>query len=318
MKWIVCFCLFVLSICGLEPPQPIQGVPNVLSQSFVLVAGNTEYVFTFPEEWGMGDASAVESEGNFILFPIQGGYGCSVKVSQFESEQIAKEGMERLKKGFVKMSPLSDGFEAVIGNAKYACYVMDRYVSEIWYSLPKRKIFNTNVWQQLKHCLSVSSLGKVTSSDEEWVAVKEIPFKGWICNHPNNQLHVLLESRLGRVIPSQNRDQPYLLQIKDWQSSGYFYIQWDQKNLDCFDSYKAHLNEMKAHILSLGEGQKFEKDPSFVKEDQIAVLRGKPYTLVSLSGDEFLFGFALKNTIFGDFRSADFDSYVKQVKWWRD
>ena len=130
-------------------------------------------------------------------------------------------------------------------------------------------------------------------------------------------MHVLYQSRIvDQIRPNRNSKFPYLLQINDLDGLGYFYIKWDQKDLEKLKPYQEHLNQMILHILSLEKGQKFEKEPKFNKEEGWALLQGNPYTVISLSGDGFLFGFALKNR--NMWRNLDFNSYIQRVKWWTD
>jgi hypothetical protein len=319
MKWKLSMLIAALSIqlAALDPPKPISGIPNVLAgKQFSLTAGRTAYVFAFPEGWGMGDTSAVESQGRFTLFPKEGGYGCAIDIDRFDNETLAKDEADRISRTFSSVQDLPDGFESVQKTARYACRVSGVYLVQIWYVLPKRSREQQAIWEKLKACVRVSEEKKkeAPAAPEEGGLLVEVPWKGWLCNHPNGLLHVLVERNLFyKTVPNLGSDKKYLLEIGDMHSSGFFYMKWDEKNSK--ESLQAHLDEIRADVQSFEKKQSCESAAVFPDEEKWAYLRGDPYTLISVAGDGFLFGFALKNTSWG--RSFKVNEYVNRVGWYR-
>ncbi len=264
----------------------------------------------------MGETSASEISGHFNLFPNEGGYGCSVQIDRFDNETLAKDEADRLSRTFSSVNDLSDGFESVSEKARYACRVSGLYVVQTGYSVSKASSQDAAIWEKLKLCVSVSEDKTLESLGEKWVAVQEIKWKGWVCNHPNNQLHVLCKNNMfSPTKPNQDSSKKYLLEIGDMQSSGFFYVKWDQQNLDISKPYEEHLNEIKADILNIEKKQSCERNIVFDQKQGWAFLRGNPYTLISLSGDGFLFGFALKST--HAVIPFNVNDYVKRVEWYK-
>jgi hypothetical protein len=318
VKFILFVCLLALHMFALDPPPPVKGVPTFFSgKNFTTQSGDTIFSFAFPANWGIGRTSASGDSASFTLFPQDGSFGSVVEIQRFSNEMLANQEVERLKATFKSTSPIDNGFESMLKKAYYACYTNELYVVQIWYSLAsKRSAQSDTNWSQLKQCVSVSEAKKEVK-DETWTPVKEIPRQGWVCNHPNNQLHVLLKSNyISPTKPNQDLKANYLLEIGDINSSGFFFVKWDQENLKSVTPYELHLKEMKAEILKLESGQKFEGRSEIMQEEGWAFLRGSPYTIVSISGEEFLFGFALKNN--NKFISFDINDYIKRVEWWKD
>ncbi len=309
------------SLFAIDPPSPIKGSPNIFAgKQFSTMAGDTLFVFTFPENWGMGNTSASKDQGHFILFPKEGGFGCSIHVDRFMDCETASEEQGRLKEDCSHPVEISKGFEVVMKKACYACLVNGPYLIQIWYSLPKLSAKEMAIWEKLRECISVSEERKPEKKEgsREWVAVEELVREGWVCHHPNNQLHVLYKSWGGvdRCKINGDLSRSYLLTIGDIFSSGYFYIKWDQEDLAISEPYERHLDEMKVDIVKGEKSQRFQRKMQFNAEEGWALLDGTPYTLLSLSGDGFLFGFALKNE--RSFNSIKLNDYVKRVVWWVD
>ena len=324
MKKIAVFlslsCLVATNLFPLDPPKPVKNTPNIISSSgkSFFRAGGTVLQVSCPEGWGVGDLFASQDYSHFSLFPNQGGFGCTVTVNRFANEGEAQEEALRLKSTFSNALDLSNGFEATFKSAWYACQVEGLFVVQMWYSLPKKNPEHEALWQKMKQCLAVSSAqAPVVSPSTEWKPAIEAPWKGWVCNHPSNKLHVLLKcTPVEKVAYNLDLSKAYLFAIGDLRASGFFYIKWDQVELDKVAPYEQHLKEMAADILKMEKTQTFAKDLTSDLQGGWSLRNGNPYTLITFSGDGFLFGFALKQK--NQFVSYDFNDYIKRVEWWVD
>ena len=312
-RWFfLLMCLAGAHLFALTPPSPIQATPSLtFGKQFSTTAGGTTYLFVIPG-WGMKEVSAQKNQGYFTLFPKEGGFGCSMQVNRHADLLTAEQEVMRLKETFEDTTDLSDGFEASFKKGRYACRTNGLFVIQIWYVLPNFSMEANATWEALRNCITVSE--RDMEAPEEWVAVKEIPWKGFRCNHPEKDSYVMFNSEISdRVKINDNPSIKHLLSLRDIKNSGFFYIQWNQENLDTLAPYERHLAEIKEEILSLEKGQKFDKKIQFNAKDEWALLDGYPYALITLSGDGFLFGFALKANFRG--QSIDFNPYIKKISW---
>lgn len=235
-------------------------------------------------------------------------------MNQFETEALASAEVERLRSTFSSTKSLLNGFESELKNAWYASYTNENYVAQIWYVVPKKSNENRVHWENLKHSISIEKEKRKTT-EINGIDMEEVPHKGWVFNHPEDKLYVMFKNDfINPSKPCQDPDKAYLLSIGDMDSSGYFYLKWNSEDPDTRAPYDKHLDELKADVLKLEPNQTFEKNSVYVEEEQWAFLRGSPYTIISLSGDGFLFGFALKNK--GWRNTFDLNKYLKRVEWW--
>lgn len=311
-------CLFILTnaVFALNPPAPIKGSASFITgKQFVTTAGQTTFSLKLPEGWGVGEMSALpNSTSHFTIFPAKGGYGGSIQVDRFNQPN---EEVSRLRQTFSKITDMPDGFEVTFPKAWYACRVQGMYVIQIWYSLPKATQ-KPPIWDQFKQCLSVTETNQqISQAPEKWEPITEIPFRGWACNHPNKKLHVLVRSNpIDFAKPSENMDKKHVLQVGSSFGSGFFYIKWDQEKLDTQEPFAAHLKEMEDDLFSFEKSQRFESSCQYDLTGGFASRIGYPYTILSVSGDGFLFGFALKST--KDWRALEFNDFVRRINWWED
>lgn len=315
--------MFVLSALlfsqafAIPPPKPIEGSASIVSKSFSTSAGDFSFDFNFPSGWGMGEMHAsAEGWGSFHLFPVNGGIGCSIEITKFDNANLAKNALQDFRKTFKSTSKLQDGFEVELPKAFYACRAKGDHLIQIWYSMSKKKKEHAKNWESLKNCVSVSLLSKAPLHDkeQEFLPVVESPIYGWICNHPNNQLRVIFDSHpFYTCIANVDNSAAYLLQIKHRKCHGFFYVKWDQTGLDKSEPYHEHLQEMLQDVLKIEPDQQFSQAPEFNLKDGYAILYGNPYGLVTLSGDGFLFGFAVKAQ--EPHSSYDINDLIKRIKW---
>jgi hypothetical protein len=141
-------------------------------------------------------------------------------------------------------------------------------------------------------------------------------------NHPEGKLRVIFETfPLIKCMPRQNSNASYLLQFEGNRASGFLYVKWDQnvwdqKVSEDHEPYLIHLQEMMLDIFVIEPNQEFEQEPEYYLKDGYAICRGTPYGLITLSGDGFLFGFAVKDT--HPLINHDIADYVDRVKWQKD
>jgi len=143
-----------------------------------------------------------------------------------------------------------------------------------------------------------------------------IPKRGWICYRPESKQGVLLQSKgKFRTKANTNKSMTYLLEVEDRNCTGFFYILWNQVGTNQRPTHEAFLGEMKDELLKNIEGQAFEKKITFHNQRKsIGSLKGTPYSLITVEGDGFLFGFALKQT--RKLGSYDPSRLISRVQYW--
>jgi hypothetical protein len=305
---------------ALPTPKPIKGSAAIVSKSFSAGAGEFVFDFKFPSGWGMGQMQASPNgSGFFQLFPVNGGVGCSIEITKYDHADLAKDALHDIRETFEKITKIQDGFEVSLSKAYYSCRINGDHLIQIWYSLPKKKKEHTKTWEQLKNCVSISHAGHPSLQDKEreFLPVVELPLRGWVCNHPNNNLHVIFESYpIFTCTPNKESSSISLLKFKDIKSSGFFYVKWDQTDLDKNEPYQEHLQEMLQDILKIEPNQQVLQAQEFDLKEGYAILRGNPYGLITLSGDGFLFGFAVKSE--NSSIRYDINDHIKRIKWQKD
>lgn len=311
------FYLLTLPLFALEPIKPNEGSPGWISEDpFITQAGQTTFTIHLPTGWGLGEVSTQEEGGYFALFPAPSGFGCVLEVERFDAVEDAQEELDRLKNSFSKTQALLSGFETVTSHFAYACQLQGHFLIEIWYALPPQVVLDPATWDHLKHCLNVTESSHTFF--QSWAPVQEIPGEGWVCSHPQEPLHVLFEKDLAYPsFPNETPQRTYLLQISDRNHTGFFYLKWrDAEEIDSFAPFAEHLQEMAEDVFQQEKNQQFHEELHYQAEEGWAFVQGTPYSLLTLSGDRFLVGLALKNQI--DDSLPDFDALLQRISWWID
>lgn len=318
-KILVHICLLSICLCSravaLPIPKPIEGSASIISPSFTTTAGDFSFSITLPAGWGIGEMQVSHTGcGSFHLFPTNGGIGCSMEISSFDQAALARESLESFRRTFKSVSEIEGGFEVELSKAFYACRLQGEQLIQIWYSLPKKKKEHVKNWKMLKNCLSLSRKLAIEQAPQEWLPIVQSPFHGWICHHPHNDLRVMFDpGPLYTGTANTDDAKNYLLEFKSWQCQGFFYVKWDLPNLDKDEPYHEHLQEMLQDVLAIAPTQTVLQDPELNLQEGYAILQGSPYTLVTLSGDGFLFGFAVK--VLPLTMSYDINTLIRAIKW---
>jgi hypothetical protein len=311
MKRLALLMLLVLPIFGLEPPKPFKGVGTNMSLGF------SQMDIKIIDGWNIDTTDlSIGKEANFKIVPSQSGWGCQVHINAFNDDYEANAEVNRLKSTFQGTFYMPDGFEAKVKESRYACRQQGSHVIQIWYPLPHKRDFSENVWNAIKNGVSLVEKNQ-QKEPVQWVAVTEHPGEGLVCHHPNNKLHVLYKkSFTDRASPNHDANKKYMLSFSDRISSGYFYVKWDQESLSTKEPYDNHLGEIRSDILAIEPDQKFEDSVNYDLEYGAGFQKGSPYSILTVYGDGFLFGFAVKPIM--TFRSLDWMDFIKKVAWWQD
>ena len=138
--------------------------------------------------------------------------------------------------------------------------------------------------------------------------------KGYWCHHPDNKLHVLFETFPGPMSCVINDDDSmtHYLKFDEFRCSGYFFIKWDQNRFDQEVTYSDHLATMVAEIKKIEANQTVASKTEFDLKQHYGLLPGSPYGFITIAGDGFLFGFAVKGK---EGFSYDINSLIRRVKW---
>ena len=319
-----CCLLTTTQVSSLTVPAPIEGTPNITSRSdFVISAGSYIYHFKFPEGWGLGQTNASRDGHSFFeLFPPNTGYGCSIEVESFDDEVQAQKALGQLCNAFNTVTQLENGFEVDLPKAWYSCRLQGTQVVQMWYSLPEKQPEHISFWTALENCLTLETESKSKDNEAEEFApvtrVKGIKHE-WLCNHPNGKLHVLFQAGFTMNCTPNTADvsgSHHLAFSDTFGEEGFFFVKWDQIDLDNPRPYAEHLNEILHDVLKVTPTQKVATNPTFNLEEGNAVLSGAPYTLISLGGDGFLFGFAVRTK--RPFQHPDLNGLNRKVKWYTD
>jgi hypothetical protein len=307
MKRVLFALLLTGAVFAVEIPQPVRGSAMMIGgKQFTSVAGDTAFVFTFPQGWGIGNMSAGKEGGSFDLMPAQTGYGAQVWTTLFGDAAQANERLSKIKATLSGTQELTGGFEIKFPKAWYSVQVQDQALIEIWYSLPKIKPENEQIWNQLKTCIAVKKEEKNSQAFKS-------PFEE-VFDAPNKKLHVMIKTHGAGKKLNEDPKLSHLLKFNDPSVSAFFFIKWNQQKLDVKEPFTAHLKEMQAEISAMVKEQKFASNDTYDLKDGWAFRQGNPYSLITLSGDGFLFGFAYqgKTSVF------DINNYIRRVEWWTD
>ena len=310
MKKMFLMCLIAGSLFALEPPEPITGESSWTSSKELSIAiGDANLKFNLPGGWGIGETSmSAGKSGYFTLYPTKGGYGCAIGIEPMKSVADLEARMALQKESFLQTMDLEDGFEAQIGPARYSCRKNDLFLIETWYVLLGESSEADSVWQALKSCISVAPQRVVQPFFDDTESMHE-----WKFNHPARTHQVLLKKSIMETCQvNPNPDGQYLVGMDSYSHTAYFYLKWNQENLDTLAPFKDQLDEMQEEILALMPSQRFEKNYRYDQEEGWAILKGRPYSLISLSGEGFLFGFAIRSkSVF----NVDLTDFIKRVSW---
>ncbi len=325
-KFVVLSCIVFSQAFALNPPKPTKGQAGFsATKELTLGAGGYTFSFNLPAGWGIGDTSlGANGISSFQLFPINEGYGCSIEIKHYDTDDQAKQASQKIRKTFDTTKKLSDGFEVELSKAWYACRIDNKHLIQIWYSLPKKKSEHAKIWNALKSCVTIYQSAALQSSDiseNKYEPITFSPGEGWFCHHPDNKLHVLFEqstSHLWGVTCSRNTDSSasYQLKFSDRKSSGFFFVKWDQANLDTSAPYQVHLDEMLLDVKKIEPAQTVDKSPTFNLEKKYAIWRGYPYGFITIAGDGFLYGFSIKQN--NEHIESDINAILKCIKWIKD
>jgi len=311
-------CLTVSSLLALDPPKPIQGFPSIMTKEYSMGMGQSLFTFKLPAGWGLGDVLAsAGGPSHFTLFPQSGGDGCVIDIRRFDSEDAAQEALKLIKKTFKNVTAFDNGFEVELKKSWYRSTTSGEYLIETWYSLAKKKKDSLQNWQALKSCLVISPIDAQASQDPavDRPAVEKAA-QGWVCHHPENKVDLFFETfPMITAIKNEEESRLYLLAFEEFRVSGYFFVKWDQTNLNMEDPYQEHLKEIFQDVSKLDPSQAKTGKAYFDLEQGYGYLPGQPYNIITVTGDKFLFGFAFKSK--NPFNKYDVNDLIKRVNWVR-
>ena len=161
-----------------------------------------------------------------------------------------------------------------------------------------------------------SSFQDVINLDEEepqaLPPITEMPLVGWCFQHSNQKLQVIFECYPDlSCVPNYEPCPSYLLQFEDSRGSGFLYIKWDPSACPSKNTFKHNLEEMLLDIARLEPNEITADDYEYDLNQGYGILKGSPYGLISLSGDCFLFGFAVKAKL----HPYDINDLIHRIKW---
>ncbi|MCB1116486.1 MAG: hypothetical protein KDK71_08455 [Chlamydiia bacterium] len=298
MKWFICVFLFCAQTFALQPPSPRISEATIQSRNNTFSSGDFSYIFSFPEGWGLADnICRPDGTAQFTIAPIRKGPSCTITVSNFPSEKEAQDELIHQSGTFNQTSEIEDGFEAKVSSGWYACRRKGTQLIQSWYLVPKKlmgahSLLAWNALKVLPKLEKARGLDEIDFSDPSPVFVKN---KGWVSKHPEKNLFVIYTETfpMSRVEPNKKSDRLYSLHITEMRKEAFFYLSWNPSPHDHERIYTTFLEEMMADLQKSQKNQSFGK-PSIHMDKSYALLPGYPYTLVALSGDDFLFGFAVK------------------------
>jgi hypothetical protein len=337
-RFIVLFLFIAIlstsSADAMNAPKPFKGTASIISgkSHYQLTSGNTQFLFNTPEGWGIGSLSlSANAVSHVELLPISNGYGCSYEIEPYASQEDALSAMQGLKNTFSSTTSRNNGFEVALKSAWFSCQAIDGYLVQIWYSLPKKKKNSETVWNGLKNALTITRLetktvdnqidkepqdnqtvSKETKNDRPLV---EGAFGRWVCHHPENKVDVFLNDCFFGTINRDNSNRLYLIEFRDIDGSGYFFIKWDQNDFTDTIPFVEHIQEICDDIQKDHPTQKITSTASYnVRPNNgYGIAQGSPYHIVTVAGDGFLFGFAYN--LNNNFRDYDVNKLVQKVSW---
>lgn len=309
-------CFLFSSANCVSPPKSITGHPSILCPKFS--AGSGPYVFEIdlPAKWGIGNFS-VSPDGTayFELYPGTGGNGCIVEIQHYNNDDEATNALNKFRNKYKKTTDLVDGFETELSKAWLSCRVNGEFVIKTWYSLPKKNSKHKAHWENLKNCTNitnvVNSIDKISETLPREQAKKTMD--GWIFNHPTKDQSVLFQLYIGGTV-RKDEALSYMISFDDimTNATGFFYLEWDQTHLDTAIPYQNLADKIAHEMKTIDPNQSFDPIKIF-QEEGYAILPGHPYGIIVVSGDNFLFGFAVKRNM--EFRDLNLSELINKVKW---
>lgn len=314
---ILCAPLFSASVPDLPKPY-VQGPGS----SFMGGKQGTNMTLQsvkikLPAGWGIGATSMGQGGGYATLVPMDGGIGCRVEVKEFGSEEEAQTELAAFKKKYPKSTPIPGGFEVNYSKGWVAFRAEKEFLVHFVYSVPKMTKECANNWVMFKEGVSCIQRARSWKQDpsKPFSLTTYAPDVGWWCHHPNNKMHVLLESLRFPIGITSNTDPEFKHLLKICENHPlYFFVQWDVEALDTTTPYEMHLTQMMEEVIKLEPKQVFANAPDLFPNNQKCALRdGSPYVIVTVEGDGFLYGFAFnKENIFA---RGNLDRYLNSIKW---
>ena len=322
----------LIALNAISFPNPIEGSPNIFSRKHTVHTGSFVFEIDIPHEWGVGNYSASpDGSALFELYPRKGGNGCMIQIQSFHSNDQAMGALNNIRNEFKSTINLDDGFEVELANTWFSCRVNGDLLIQTWYCLPQPKKkkkkqqmteWHKAQWQSLKGCIHCSIAsdfkgGAQSVPGEENHPKGRDPAKktvdGWMFNHPTKDQVVFFKTFFRNRICS-DKNFSYSLSFEDIgvNADGYFYIDWDQMDLDSAKPYQNLAVKMSEEIKAIDSKQSFDSI-DIVLEEGYAILSGRPYGIVIVAGDGFLFGFAVKPIV--EFRDVDLNDLINKVKW---
>ncbi len=317
MKIIVLLAYLMSSLFGLkqdmQAPKPIEGFAQSKSASYKTTMNGYEIVFHFPNKWGMGEQTILSNDqSKFSLFPNKGGLGCTISLDYCKDNAALKNSIKSLEKLFPNSHQIQNGFEASIKEGFFLCKEEGSFLVQMWYVTPKQKE-NILIWEGLKQCLTIIDPQVAAAAKRGERRVTEEPMRGWWCHHPASSFDVLFEiPPTSQAKANLGGTRNYHLQFTDPKTSGFFYVKWNCA-LDNAKTYKDHLKLMEAEITNLDSTQKSAAQPIIDLNNRYATLSGSPYQFITLAGEDFLFGFAVKTN--SPHLKTNLDDLSARVKW---
>ena len=325
-------CLLFSPLRGISPPSPIQGTPNILTPKFSLTCGFTAFEIDIPAKWGLGNfPNSSEDTTYFDLYPRQGGNGCAITVKRYENGDQAMNALNKLRNRCDKTIDLPDGFETELSRAWFSCRANGQFLIKTWYSLPKKKSEHKNDWKNLKNCIRVSNVQTpifYPSAAKNCGPIEEM-MEGWKFKHPVIEQFVLFKMRSG-VTLNKDDNFKYLISFSDSDKfadkfadkfppffnksphlKGYFYLKWDQTELDTANPYQNFADEIAQDIKAKHVKSIFDPMEIHLKEG-VALIKGTPYAIFVFAGDNILFGFAIES--FG-MKGEDLNKLSEKIAW---
>lgn len=304
-------CFLLTSLNGVSPPNPIVGSPNILTPKFSAGSGSFLFEIETPSEWGLGNVSvSPDGSAHFELYPKNGGNGCVIEIESYNSDEKAANVLNKLRNKFKNTKDLDDGFEAELSQAWFSGRVYGQLLIQTWYSLSKKRSEHKSHWKDLKNCLHVSNVEDTISEPLPREPVKRT-IDGWVFTHPTKEQFVIF-----KTFGEMNNDNTfsYLISFDDFAANaiGHFYLEWDQECLDTTEPYQSLADKISLEMKAIDSNQFF--DPiKILPQEGYAIMSGYPYGVVIVSGDNFLFGFAVKHHF--DFKDIDINALIQKVKW---
>ncbi|MBM3198467.1 MAG: hypothetical protein FJZ58_04340 [Chlamydiae bacterium] len=297
MKWLIYTWLIVgSSFLFSEITTPKWGEAVITPQEglFESTIEGGKITLSLPRNWGIGQVVRHNPEKTWIsLFPRSGGYGCEILVQHIDDKLVLEEEKVHKRSFYSQVHDLVGGFEAHVHGSWYACWSHGAFLVQVWYSLPKYTQANAEQWASIRQCLVLEDPSE--NYQHTYSYVERQYWTSWCIGHPDYARQVMLDVNMGCYC-LQNDPLSYksVLQIIDRDHEGFFYVKWDQEDLDVRQPFDTYTREIMEEIHALQEGQFFDQERAFYLSSGVMFLPGVPYSIVVMSGEDFLVGFAMK------------------------